>query len=143
MTWSVASTASSALAAALAEDLERERRLIRAYRTHLPAVGSPRARRLFERGLEIKRRHEAELDRLLSAHGGAPVAEGPADLSGPGPREVLTWHAEQESVLALRYRDHLRLADDPAVRLVLERCAADQAEHVALLKSLYRDFSAA
>ena len=100
-------------------------------------------RRLFERGLEIKRHHEAELDRLLSAHGGAPVAEGTADLSGPAPREVLTWHAEQEGVLALRYRDHRRLADDPDVRLVLERCAADQAEYLAQLKNLYRDFSAA
>jgi len=142
MTWSVAAPSSPARAA-LAEDLERERRLIRAYRMHLPAVGSPRMRRLFERGLEIKRRHEAELDRLLSAHGSAPVPEGPADLSGPGPREVLTWHAEQERILALRYRDHLRLADDPDARLVLERCAADQAEYVALLKSAYRDFSAA
>jgi rubrerythrin len=142
MMWSVALPSSPALAA-LAEDLERERRLIRAYRMHLPDAGSPRVRRLFERGLEIKRRHEAELDRLLSAHGGAPVAEGPVDSSGPGPREVLTWHAEQERLLALRYRDHLRLAADPDVRLVLERCAADQAEYAALLKSVYRDFSAA
>jgi hypothetical protein len=46
-------------------------------------------------------------------------------------------------MLALRYRDHLGLADDPDVRLVLERCAADQAEYVALLKSVYRDFSSA
>ena len=58
-------------------------------------------------------------------------------------RHGASYISDPDARLALRYRDHLRLADDPDARLVLERCAADQAEYVALLKSVYRDFSAA
>ncbi|MBI3608867.1 MAG: ferritin-like domain-containing protein [Nitrospirae bacterium] len=134
---------SSALATALSEGLDRERRLSRAYRQHLLSASSPRVRQVLELGLAVKRRHEIELERLLSAAGGSPSAEGTGAVSLPGSREALTWYYEQERVLALRYREHLRLTDDPSVRQVVDHLATDQIEHLARLKSVYRGFSSA
>lgn len=134
---------SSALVAALGEALDRERELVRSYRQHLLTAGSPRVRQVLELGLALKQRHETELERLLSAAGGSSARDGTGSVSLPGPREVLTWYYEHEQLLALSYRDHLRLTDDPNVRLVIDRLEADQIEHLARFKSLYRGFSTA
>ena len=134
---------SSARVTALREGLDRERRLIRSYRQHLLLAGSPQVRQVLELGLALKRRHETELEHMLSAAGGSYTRDGIGTVSLPGPREVLAWYYEQEQVLALRYRESGRLTDDPNVRLVFDRLGADQIEHVARLKRVYRGFSTA
>ena len=109
MTASLLDERSSALVTALREGLDRERRLIRSYRQHLLLAGSPQVRQVLELGLALKRRHETELEHMLSAAGGSYARDGIGAVSLPGPREVLTWYYEQEQVLALRYRESGRL----------------------------------
>jgi hypothetical protein len=134
---------SAALTAALGEDLDSERRLVRAYLLHIRSATSPRARQALELGLALKRRHEADLVQWLGSQGGSLRADAPASDRLPGPREIVVWYYDREQALAFRYRDHARLTDDPDLRRALEQLAADQVQHLALLKNLYRDFSAA
>lgn len=129
------------MAPQFAEDLELERGLIRMYRLLIPSVSSPRLRRAWERGLALKRRHETELEGLLAGLGAAPPAERAASEAVPPAREILPWIFAREHLLALRYRDRLRAADDAEIQRLAARWAAEQTAYEAELKRLYRDFS--
>jgi hypothetical protein len=140
----VSAATTDELQALLADSLERERQLGRAYRLQMQSAGSTHLRHTWEAGWALKRAHEEVLTGLL-ASAGRPLAASdtttPATL--PSAREMLSWAYEQERSLTLQYRDASRLAERPETATVLLRFDDEQQRLLDRMRATYRDYSAA
>lgn len=131
------------LLALLTDSVERERQLGRAYRMQVQSAVSTHLRQTWEAGWALKRAHEEALTRLLASTVRPAAPDVTAPATPPSPREMLSWAYDQERLLALQYRDSVRLADHPETEKVLARLEDEQQRILERVRATYRDYSTA
>ena len=132
---------SGELRALVLDSLEQERQLGRVYRLHMQAASSPRLRQSWEDGWTLKRAHDEALTPLLASGDHSADSTHAAPSTIPTAREALSWAYDQERVLALRYQDGARLAQDPQTHRLLARLEDEQRGRLDRVRATYRDYS--